>query len=90
MMLKSNFGNREKLVPTQIPTGTFEFKFGMQRGRRTFSTSRFKVVFAIWKGCELTMFFPRLNFTEFLHCCHKTSMFLSFFYRTKSTKHFKH
>jgi hypothetical protein len=29
-MLKSNFGNREKLVPTQIPTRTFKFKFGMQ------------------------------------------------------------
>ncbi len=34
MMLKLNFGNREKLVPTwiptQIPTRTFEFKFRMQ------------------------------------------------------------
>ncbi len=30
MMLKSIFGNREKLVPTQIPTRTFVFKFGMQ------------------------------------------------------------
>ncbi len=29
-MLKLNFGNREKLVPTRIPTQTFEFKFGMQ------------------------------------------------------------
>jgi len=29
-MLKSNFVNREKLVPTRIPTRTFEFKFGMQ------------------------------------------------------------
>ncbi len=30
MMLKSNFKNCEKLVPTQIPTQTFKFKFGMQ------------------------------------------------------------
>jgi len=30
IMLKLNFGNREKLVKTQIPTRTFEFKFGMQ------------------------------------------------------------
>jgi len=28
--LKSNFGNREKLVPTQILTRTFEFKLKMQ------------------------------------------------------------
>ncbi len=30
MTLKLNFGNREKLVPTRIPTRTFKFKFGMQ------------------------------------------------------------
>jgi hypothetical protein len=30
IMLKLNFENRKKLVPTQIPTRTFEFKFGMQ------------------------------------------------------------
>ncbi len=30
MMLKSNFENCEKVVPTQIPTQTFEFKFGMK------------------------------------------------------------
>ncbi len=30
MMLKPNFGNCKKLVPTQIPTRTFEFKLGMQ------------------------------------------------------------
>jgi len=30
MMLKLNFYFHEKLVPTQIPTWIFEFKFGMQ------------------------------------------------------------
>jgi len=30
MTLISNFENWEKLVLTQIPTRTFEFKFGMQ------------------------------------------------------------
>jgi len=30
MTLKLNFENCKKLVPTQIPTRTFEFKFGMQ------------------------------------------------------------
>ncbi len=30
MMLKSKFGNREKLVPTQKPTQMFGLKFGMQ------------------------------------------------------------
>jgi len=29
-MLKSNFGNREKLVPTLKPTQMFGLKFGMQ------------------------------------------------------------
>jgi len=30
MTLKTNFGNREKLVPTQKPTQMFGLKFGMQ------------------------------------------------------------
>ncbi len=30
MTLKLNFENYKKLVPTQIPTQTFEFKLGMQ------------------------------------------------------------
>jgi len=30
MMLKLNFGNREKLVPTQKLTQMFGLKFGMQ------------------------------------------------------------
>ncbi len=30
MTLKSNFGNFEKLVPTQNPTQMFGLKFGMQ------------------------------------------------------------
>jgi hypothetical protein len=30
MTLKLNFGNREKLVPTQKPTRMFGLKFGMQ------------------------------------------------------------
>jgi len=29
-MLRLNFGNREKLVPTQKPTRMFGLKFGMQ------------------------------------------------------------
>jgi len=29
MMLKSNFGNREKLIPTRKPTRMFGLKFGM-------------------------------------------------------------
>jgi len=30
MTLKSNFGNREKLIPTRKPTRMFGLKFGMQ------------------------------------------------------------
>ncbi len=30
MMLKLNFGNREKLIRTQKPTRMFGLKFGMQ------------------------------------------------------------
>jgi len=36
MMLKSNFGNRKKLVPTQKPTQMFGLKFGMQGLNITF------------------------------------------------------
>jgi len=40
-MLKSNFGNQEKLVPTRKTTGMFGLKFGMQ-GLINCQTRRFK------------------------------------------------